>query len=520
ASFSEKADAATYLSSLDTQTASNIKAASSESNNNQNVAVNNTNANSVNAPTGTSNSNENNSTAANNVATNSQKNASKNNSNNNQTGTNNLTANSNHANNTNTSTDNSTVNNSTANNTNNTTQNTTTISLTDTFEASQTPVYSANNPIPINPPLPNGVYFKVQVGAFRNKISQDLFKGMKPVIGETTPQGFIRYSAGMFTATDKANDAKNKIVAMGYKDAFVVAFINGKRVSMDKALAALNQPITANNNNQNATNSQNNIAENASNAAVSTDVVQVKGLFYTVQVGVYLRPVAASRLFNIQPLYSEKTANGFIRYNSGIFNDFDKATAAKNIIVNIGIKDAFVTAYYNGKRINPDKAKALIIAGSAQYTSDANVNEMPNQSNQANVQSQQQTENQTSVVTQPTTNPVTQTTTSTNTTNTNNSTLRTTTSDNKVVFKVQIGAYKNQIPLEIANKFLTLGGDGVKTNVDENGITIYTTGSFSAFNDAEQLKNKIVTEGIPDAFVTAFSNGKKITLDEAQKLIH
>src|SRR5690606_16468752 len=37
--------------------------------------------------------------------------------------------------------------------------------------------YSNANPIPIQPKMPDGLIYQVQVGAFRNPISQDLFKG-------------------------------------------------------------------------------------------------------------------------------------------------------------------------------------------------------------------------------------------------------------------------------------------------------------------------------------------------------
>ena len=39
-------------------------------------------------------------------------------------------------------------------------------------------VYSQENPIPLNPKIPKGLIFKVQVGAFRNPIPQDLFQDL------------------------------------------------------------------------------------------------------------------------------------------------------------------------------------------------------------------------------------------------------------------------------------------------------------------------------------------------------
>jgi len=98
------------------------------------------------------------------------------------------------------------------------------------------PVYSAAKPIPVNEKLPEGLIFKVQIGAFRNPIPQDLFSGMTPITGETTPQGFTRYTAGIFLKYSTADQVKNEIKSLGYNDAFVVAFLNGKRISMNEAL--------------------------------------------------------------------------------------------------------------------------------------------------------------------------------------------------------------------------------------------------------------------------------------------
>ena len=115
-------------------------------------------------------------------------------------------------------------------------------------KSSATVVYSAAKPIPVNEKLPEGLIFKVQIGAFRNPIPQDLFKGMAPITGETTPQGFTRYTAGLFTTFATADKVKEEIRALGYKDAFVVGFYNGKRIPMAEAMTMVGgtMPVTNN----------------------------------------------------------------------------------------------------------------------------------------------------------------------------------------------------------------------------------------------------------------------------------
>ncbi|MGQ0828590.1 MAG: hypothetical protein ACT4ON_09365 [Bacteroidota bacterium] len=449
-------------------------------------------------------------------------------------------------------------------NTNTTNQSTAVVlASNEVFERKAVPVYSAAKPIPVNEKLPEGLIFKVQIGAFRNPIPQDLFTGMTPITGETTPQGFTRYTAGIFMKFSTADLVKNEIKDLGYKDAFVVAFLNGKRISMNEALTMAGidpstivqsplAPITSLTPNTNNVPVANNITQPATitpsantEIAKAENVSALSGFFFTVQVGVYSRPVSADKLFYIQPLYFETTASGALRYNTGIYNNVPRASEAKNLAVDAGIKDAFVTAYYNGKRVSLSEAALLASQGSAVFLTDPNMNVLPTfrrtvatttiqqpviGNQQPIINNQQLTTNN-----QPTTNnqqPIT-----TNQQPATNSPIRPDSPgaqqliavlaqnnamsiDSGVVFKVQIGAFKDEVPLTIANKFLTIAGKGIKNYKDENGLTIYTIGTFRTYDDAGKVKADIAVQGIPDAFIVAYSDGKKISVEEANKLIN
>ena len=105
------------------------------------------------------------------------------------------------------------------------------------FARADAPVYTASNPIPIDPGMPEGLVFKVQVGAFRNPIPQDLFGNFAPIMGERLNSGITRYTVGLFTEYPEANFAKQEVRGIGYNDAFVVAFLDGERISLNQALA-------------------------------------------------------------------------------------------------------------------------------------------------------------------------------------------------------------------------------------------------------------------------------------------
>ena len=151
-------------------------------------------------------------------------------------------------------------------------------------------VYSQENPIPLNPKIPKGLIFKVQVGAFRNPIPQDLFQGFAPISAEKVRDDITRYRVGYFKTYQDANKAKNQIrgLSTSYRDAFVVAINNGKRIKLSEARAILSsqpikniQPVSPPSTNSLA-NLRNEIAQDATLASVKT-IDQTKGIFYSVQ---------------------------------------------------------------------------------------------------------------------------------------------------------------------------------------------------------------------------------------------
>jgi hypothetical protein len=424
----------------------------------------------------------------------------------------------------------------TANTPNNTT---TTVPATEGFRISSG---IRNNPasIPINPPLPEGLVFKVQVGAFRNPIPAGTFDGFSPLTGETTPQGLTRYMAGLFTQFTVANTAKQQIRNLGYRDAFVVAFYNGKRITLAEALRLSGENVsaevladaagsrgTAGNTNtagtqgstagtqgstagtQGSTAGTSGSTANTSGSAAGTpgpapaaaparDVTAVNGLFYTVQVGVFSQPVPASRLYNLNGLNAERMPNGNIRYSAGVYNNVSAAVSAKNSIVTTGISDAFVTAYYNGRRISLAEARQL----EAQGTVPAGGNNTP-----AAPQTQ----------TQQTPAPPVQSTAAASVPFSTAVSSSAPVSDSGIVYTVQLGAFREKVPVSVANSFLQFAGRGVRHYVNpDNGYTVFMTSPVNTYEAAAAIREECVQKGIADAFVVAWKNGKRISVTQAR----
>ena len=89
----------------------------------------------------------------------------------------------------------------------------------------------------------------------------------------------------------------------------------------------------------------------------------------------------------------------------------------------------------------------------------------------------------------------------------------------KVVYKIQIGAFSKTPPVWIQRIYKRLSViRRIDQHTDENGITVYTVGELSSFRDAVQMQKQIRTEGVKDAFIAAYKNNKRISLNEAKKI--
>ncbi len=95
--------------------------------------------------------------------------------------------------------------------------------------------YSSNNPIPLDVNLPDGSFYRIQLGAFGNTISQDVFGGLSPLTAESIKgKNLIRYYAGKFSRYEDAVNALSKVKSEGYKDAYVVGWYNGEKMSLGR----------------------------------------------------------------------------------------------------------------------------------------------------------------------------------------------------------------------------------------------------------------------------------------------
>jgi hypothetical protein len=317
----------------------------------------------------------------------------------------------------------------------------------------------------------------------------------------------------LFTDFDKAAQARDEIRTIGFKDAFVVPYYNGVRITIIQARQMIEQnqvytaPVlveAAKATNQKVYESPTAVVANTNPQVNTAPVVpqpdifegdfSIPDLFFATQVGVYAKPRFKAQLFNFNELYYDKLANGMYRYYSGKHLKYAEAIANRNAIRAGGVADAFIVAFYNGKRIPNAQAQQLM----------KNLNQNPVQQVPANNNG-----NQNGVETKPVVpavqpvveQPVVQTPVY-----------------KEIVFKIQLGAYKNDIPVEVVNAFLKIADNGIE-RIPVDGMTIYMTGKFKNYVDAKNYRDKIAQTDVPQAFVVVYADGKKISIEEALKAL-
>jgi len=346
------------------------------------------------------------------------------------------------------------------------------------WQVLSTYTYSAKMPKPVKYKAKQGVVFHVQVGIFKGLLPPEKFAKVSPLIFDKFVKNpYRRFFAGEYRTYEAAKEALKYVKALGYRDAFIVSRVNGKRNSYAYGKSKL---VFDENYNQrkihelavfssekvNKTNSgsNNNQAVNYGN---NRNVKNVSGLAYYVQLGMFSKTPDKSYFNNISPIFTEKVAGKGTRYMTGPYQNIAQARSAEKVIKNQGFSDAYVAAYLNGSNIALTKAKNMEKSGS-------------------------------------------------NTSSSNNQNIYSATAN--ISFGVQIGAFRNKLGYSELQKLKKAFAPNTIHFKVINGMNIYYVGNYKKYSEAKALQKDLYLKGKTDVFVIAFNGNKKIPVSEAIKL--
>jgi hypothetical protein len=322
---------------------------------------------------------------------------------------------------------------------------------------------------------PIDIQFSVQIAAIRALKTTDSFLNVMELFTlKDSEKELYRYFSGKFTELKAAIIRRNSLRQQGYADAFIKSWKNGKVVNVYEAagnidkttLALLNESIIS------LPSKYRNINFSA------TNISQLTGVYYSVQVGAYSRPRSSANLFGISPLYHNRLKSGLWVYFNGIFKSISDAEKNKTSIRSKGVPDAFIVAFNEGEKVSLVNARKAIRQG---VTYPANEDIIMLDDAAVAVDSQ----------------------------------LKTIIGDEKTVlriytYKVQIGVYSQPVSFNwVTEKLGKTSNNKVEYFISNTGKYIYTIGNFRSYAEASIFNTEQVKKIIKDAFVVTFDNGKK-----------
>lgn len=188
------------------------------------------------------------------------------------------------------------------------------------------------------------VVYRVQIGAFQNPLSQDIFSDVSQLIVIKGSDNLTRYVSGSFDNLQDAANRKVNLLLEGFEGAFITAYRGGKRISLTEAGAIVSGKDD----------------KTQEVASPSFDVSRVK---FRVQIAAYRDEVPTEMLdqfIELGEIKPMRGPDGATRYVFGEFDTYEKAVEAKENIANQKFKDAFVVGEFNGQLITAQEAIQIL----------------------------------------------------------------------------------------------------------------------------------------------------------------
>lgn len=194
---------------------------------------------------------------------------------------------------------------------------------------------------------PDDIVYRVQLGAFKNKISSSVFNTSAGVLELKSGESVYRYVTKGYRTIDEAAQVRADLVIQGYSDAFVTAYKGGKRIPMNQTQAKVEKGY------------KEDLNENKMFSSVNKKLVLFK-----IQLGPNKRPaqVAAAdeKYKDLKDLEKQSTTTGNIRFTTGSFPGYDAAEKYRKELEGKGFSDAFIIATFKDELISIQEALELL----------------------------------------------------------------------------------------------------------------------------------------------------------------
>ena len=203
--------------------------------------------------------------------------------------------------------------------------------------------------VPVISPDDNAPTFRVQIGAFNRKIQKSVFKGIPNVVGIKGDDGLYRFFSGSYSDKSEAASHKIDLSLSGYNDAFLVAFQNGKRITLKEAGFEVNENFKENLE----------ISSKASENPIDPEMVR-----FRVQVGAFKEKVPDDILASFKKLGTvmakTNAGQGYTKYYMGDFMEYKNVLKFRSKLFDNGLIDCFIVGEFQNKIITSREALNLL----------------------------------------------------------------------------------------------------------------------------------------------------------------
>ena len=212
---------------------------------------------------------------------------------------------------------------------------------------------------------------------------------------------------------------------------------------------------------------------------IPADVKLPAGIVYTIQLGIFNSSMTPDSFGGLYPLmYETEPVNNSNRYYTGVFSNLPDAETALGEVSRQGFTDAFIVAYNNGSKLPVNRARQMEL-------SRQQVTPLPQEK-----------------VTEPP------------------AASYASADPGAVVFKIQLGVFRDPLRTEVLRRWQNMAGNkNVGHSRNNNGLYVYSIGNFNNFEEAVPVRDRFINEGVPDAFIVPYQGERRITMQEAGRLI-
>lgn len=192
------------------------------------------------------------------------------------------------------------------------------------------------------------IVYRVQLGAFKNKISTKVFNTSAGVLELKTGENVYRYVTKGYKSIGDAAAVRADLVVQGYSDAFVTAYKGGKRIPMSETGATMDKGYKEDLSEDKTFNS-----------------IDKRLLAFKIQLGPLKKPAQEAamdeKVKELAAIDKQTTSSGNIRYTAGgEFSRLDAAEKLRKELEDKGYTDAFIIATFKNEIISIQEAMELL----------------------------------------------------------------------------------------------------------------------------------------------------------------